>query len=85
MTDSFLAQLLLQKESATLEFKRQIYDLDSSSLEGRKRSKNEMVKDILSLANNNVSSAGEMAYLLSVSLIAKLFKEPTQLQQRRTG
>ncbi len=64
MDRQILESLLQRSESATLEFKREFYDLDAANGEAKKRQKHEMVKDILALANGNTNVAGETAYLI---------------------
>jgi hypothetical protein len=59
-----LRTLLRQDESATLEFKREPYAIDSPDSETKKRQRHELVKDILALANGNAIVAGEIAYLI---------------------
>jgi hypothetical protein len=59
-----LKQLLRQNEGATLEFKREWYRLDDADGEAKKRQKDELIKDVLSLVNGNASVAGEEAHLV---------------------
>jgi hypothetical protein len=59
-----LRQLLTQPESPTLEFKQEMYKLDSPDGNTKRRQGNELIKDILSLANGNANVAGETAYLI---------------------
>lgn len=58
-------QLLLgQEESATLEFKRELYKIEDPNGKIKRRQRDELIKDILSLANGNASAAGKIAYLI---------------------
>lgn len=59
-----LRLLLSQNEGPSLEFKRDFYKIDSSDGETKRRQRDELIKDILSLANGNASVAGESAYLI---------------------
>lgn len=59
-----LLLLLTQPESATLEFKRKPYNLDSDNAETKKRQRDELIKDILSLANGSPTTVGDKAYLI---------------------
>lgn len=56
--------LLTQPESAILEFKRRPYNLDSDNAETKKRQRDELIKDILSLANGSPTTVGDKAYLI---------------------
>lgn len=60
----FLRQLLTESEGTTLEFKRKLYDLDHSDSDIRKRQRDELIKDILALANGSPTTAGDKAYLI---------------------
>ncbi|MEM7342644.1 MAG: RNA-binding domain-containing protein [Chloroflexota bacterium] len=65
MLPEALINLLNQNESATLECKREWYKMNRSmSPEGWKRERDEMIKDILSLANGSATTVGEKAYLI---------------------
>ena len=59
-----LSQLLLRPEGPTLEFKREWYAIDSRDAEAKSRSRDELVKDVVSLANGSPSTAGDVAYLV---------------------
>ncbi len=59
-----LAKLLQSQESSTLEFKKEWYKLESEKEETSKRQKNEMIRDILSLANGNVQNVEKSGYLI---------------------
>lgn len=59
-----LLLLLQRKEGPGLEFKQEWYKLDDPNGETKKRQRGELVKDILSLANGNATTAGEDAYLI---------------------
>ncbi|MFN8382083.1 MAG: putative DNA binding domain-containing protein [Anaerolineales bacterium] len=56
--------LLLQEESSILEFKRQQYLIDDKDETVKKGQRDELIKDILSLANGNSITAGDTAYLI---------------------
>jgi hypothetical protein len=58
-----LRELLPQRESPILEFKRKL-DLYSEKGEKARRKKDELIKDILSLANGSTITVGETAYLI---------------------
>jgi len=58
-----LPLFLTQNESPALEFKSQWYGIDGNT-EGAKRQKDELIKDILALANGNAESSGETAFLV---------------------
>jgi hypothetical protein len=58
-----LAALLSQQEGGTLEFKREWYRLEEDPKQ-KELQKAELVKDILSLANGSVETAGETAVLI---------------------
>lgn len=58
-----LQQLLSLDEGPTLEFKQTFY-LQARDGEAKRRMKDEFIKDVLSLANGNVYTAGEEAHLI---------------------
>jgi len=62
-TEIILQLLLSRDEGPTLEFKREWYKLSGEG-ESKARQRDELIKDILSLANGNAYSAGETAYLI---------------------
>lgn len=64
MNTEKLEQLLHQKEGPTLDFKRGWYKIDDPKTEVKTRQRDELIKDILSLANGNAASAGEPTYLI---------------------
>jgi hypothetical protein len=65
LTEAQLRELLAQKESPTLEYKREWYKIAKSyDQDTRERQSGELIKDILSLANGNADFAGETAYLI---------------------
>lgn len=59
-----LRQLLLQPEGPTLEFKQEIHAIDHPNGQASRRARDELAKDILSLANGNAASADESGYLI---------------------
>jgi hypothetical protein len=59
-----LASLLHSRESPILEFKQEWYKLESEDKETSKRQKNELIRDILSLANGNVQNVEDSRYLI---------------------
>lgn len=63
MTEEELRNLLSQPEGSALDFKQEWYQLEGKE-ETPKRQKQELVKDILSLANGNTNTAGQDAYLI---------------------
>jgi predicted HTH transcriptional regulator len=64
MNTKEITDLLKSEESATLEFKREVYRVDDENPETKKRQRDELVKDILALANGNAMVAGDTAYLV---------------------
>jgi hypothetical protein len=64
MKDEELRRLLRQPEGPTLEFKQEWYKLDSLDSNIKSRQRDELIKDILSLANGSPSTAGKKAYLI---------------------
>ena len=64
MDTKTLLELLRKKESPTLEFKQELYLLNDKNPETKKRQKNELIKDVLALANGNSITAGDEAYLI---------------------
>jgi hypothetical protein len=58
-----LRTLLQQPEGPTLDFKQQWYSVYAKGA-ARERQKDELIKDILSLANGTVQTAGQTAYLI---------------------
>jgi predicted HTH transcriptional regulator len=64
MDSILLRNLISSSESSTLEFKREFYDLNSIDQVANKRLKDEMIHDILALANGSISTVGETAYLI---------------------
>lgn len=64
MDTKTLLELLRKKESSTLEFKQELYLLNDKNPETKKRQKNELIKDVLALANGNSITAGDKAYLI---------------------
>lgn len=64
MQRDLLEQLLSQQEGVKLEFKRDMYKIYDKNAEATPREKDEMIKDIISLANGNPSYAGEKGYLI---------------------
>jgi len=59
-----LKNLLSLEESATLEFKSEPYWIDHEQEKAKSRQRDELIKDILALANGNSIVAGERAYLI---------------------
>jgi predicted HTH transcriptional regulator len=64
MNVSDLRHLLTLPESATLEFKQEMYDIYHNDHKLREWDKDELIKDLLSLVNGSANSAGETAYLV---------------------
>lgn len=58
-----IQELLLQDESPTLEFKGEMFQIYDGGTTGE-RQWDELIKDVLSLANGCASTAGETAYLI---------------------
>lgn len=63
MTPDEIRGLLRQSEGPTLDFKQQWY-LRYQKGEARERQKDELIKDLLSLANGTAQTAGQSAYLI---------------------
>jgi hypothetical protein len=64
MDEIALRKLIDKQEGASLEFKRQWYELESPNQRKAESAKGEMIKDVLSLANGNTNVAGEMSFLV---------------------
>lgn len=64
MTPSELMALLSQPESPNLEFKRKLHEIYHPDPKVKEFQRNELIRDILALANNNTTTAGEPAYLV---------------------
>lgn len=64
MDSKELQQLLGQPESTVLEFKQELYLLKHPDKAAANRQRDEMIKDILSLANGNAATVDEKAYLI---------------------
>lgn len=62
MNPELLQRLLREHESPSLEFKRSWYRVDDPA--AKKQQRDELVKDILSLANGSPDSVGKHAYLV---------------------
>ncbi len=58
-----LTTLLVHDEAPNLEFKESLHAIFSAG-EGQRRHKDELIRDLLSLANGNTTTAGEVAYLI---------------------
>jgi hypothetical protein len=57
-------QLLTQPQGPTLDFKQDWYHLNHSDPNVRKYQRDELIKDIIALANGSATTAGETAYLI---------------------
>lgn len=64
MNSEQLSELLRQHEGPTLEFKQRWYQIDSLDAGTRTRNRDELIKDILSLANGSPLTAGDEARLV---------------------
>jgi hypothetical protein len=64
ITYAEVISLLARGESPTLEFKRELYQLDGVEKESKKARRDEFIKDILALANGNSVVAGDKAVLI---------------------
>ncbi len=62
MNKDELKRRLDQEEGLKLEFKQELYKIDSEK--GKDRQWNEFIKDILALINGNTNTAGEHGYLI---------------------
>ncbi len=59
-----LSSLLTQDESPVLDFKREIHRIDDDNQNIRKQAIDELIRDIIALANANTVFAGETAHLI---------------------
>lgn len=59
-----LLRLIRQPESPTLDFKREWYKIDDTNTNIQNRQRDELIKDILALANGSANTAGEIAHLI---------------------
>lgn len=59
-----LLELLQQDESPVLDFKREVHHIDHENSQIRKQAIDELIKDLIALANGNAIFAGETAYLI---------------------
>jgi hypothetical protein len=64
MTPEELRHLIDQPESPSLEFKRELHRIFDKDKNIKDRHRDEFIRDILSLANGNTTTAGEKAYLI---------------------
>lgn len=64
MTFEEIMQLINQAESPALEFKRELHRIFDTDGNIRSRQRDELIRDILALANGNTTTAGENAYLI---------------------
>lgn len=64
MNEQILQELLLQREDARLEFKRELHRIYDSDSNVKKKHRDELIRDILSLANGSPNVAGETSYLI---------------------
>lgn len=62
MNKELLQRLLLRQEGPDLEFKRSWYGIDDPA--AKKQQRDELVKDVLSLANGSPDAAGSPAFLV---------------------
>lgn len=61
MDEKQLRELLKQPESEKLEFKSQMYQLEG---QGKNQGWNELIKDLIALANGNIRTANKAGYLI---------------------
>lgn len=64
MDSEHLRALLQRDEDTLLEFKEEPYWIDHEDKSTKSRQRDELIKDILALANGNSIDAGETAYLI---------------------
>jgi hypothetical protein len=64
MDKRLIAHLLVSEESGWLDFKREMYKVADPKAKDYEWNKNELTRDILSLANGNTHSTGKTAYLI---------------------
>jgi len=63
-SETSLSSLLIQDESPILDFKREIHRIDDDNQNVRKQAIDELIRDIIALANANTVFAGETAHLI---------------------
>jgi len=59
-----IRSLLGRAEGLKLEFKQEFYHIDHAQKEVQRREWGELIKDVLALANGNIGTAGQTAYLM---------------------
>lgn len=64
LTREEVQSFLYRREGVSLDFKSKMYELDSKNPDAVKWQKGEMIRDILSLANQNVSTVGRNGFLV---------------------
>jgi hypothetical protein len=64
MNEQELMQLIVKSEGASLDFKRKPYSLDVIDIDIKKRQRDELIKDVLALANGNSVTVGDTSYLI---------------------
>jgi len=64
MDEQTLKRIIQQPEGLKLDFKQEFYHLDLTDREARNRQWDELIKDVLALANGNVNIAGETGYII---------------------
>ena len=64
MESQEILYLLRQKEGIKLEFKRELHKINHSDKQVKDRHWNELIKDIISLTNGNINTAGQTGYLI---------------------
>lgn len=64
LTREDVQRFLFRREGVSLDFKSKMYELDSKNPDAVKWQKGEMIRDILSLANQNVSTVGRPGFLV---------------------
>jgi len=64
MDKTLLERLIKQQESASLDFKRELHKIFDQNGTTKSGHRDELIRDILSLANGNTTTAGETAFLI---------------------
>lgn len=64
LPETKISSLLIQDESPILDFKREVHRIDDENQNVRKQATDELIRDVLALANANTVFAGEIAHLV---------------------
>lgn len=64
LSETRLSSLLIQDECPILDFKREIHRIDDDNQNIRKQAVDELIRDVIALANANTVFAGETAHMI---------------------